>query len=154
MRYFYDNKAVCLNHTGFFFTKQFWCTQERIIFYKEVLMLCLLSLISQTGGKIVAYVKNEERNSIAADKRSPSMNLNVTSGFTRMWIWLQDALDIYSLETIPEMHIYLETNRIKMQSDSFKVRSLKFENYPLSCQKEKKHFAVAIRVCNCYFIWF
>lgn len=70
------------------------------------------------------------------------------------------------------MHIHLETNRIKMHSDSLKVRSLKFENIHCPAKKtkqneqtkknndktttktNKKNFAVALRVCNCYFIWF
>lgn len=37
------------------------------------------------------------------------------------------------------MHIHLETNRIKMHSDSLKVRSLKFENIHCPAKKTKQN---------------
>lgn len=70
MRYLYDNKAVCLNHVKIF--SQTNLRYREVFSEKKELLLCLLSLISETGGKFAAHVKNEERKYIAEDKGSPA----------------------------------------------------------------------------------
>lgn len=129
-------QEVCLfkSHWNFFHRAP-WGTE------KKELLLCFLSLISETGGKFAAHIKNKGRKCIGEDKWSPSMKflLTVSSGLTTMWNLFHDTLGKLSLETTPEMNTHLKTKRKETQFGSFKVRTLESKKYPLSCQKSLLH---------------
>lgn len=53
-----------------FYTEQFEWGRREVFSQEKGLVLCLPSLISETGGKFAAHIKNGERKCIAEDKWS------------------------------------------------------------------------------------
>lgn len=128
-------------------------TWKRSAFWEEESLLCLLSLISETGEKFAAHVKKEERDCTAEDKLSHSMKslLSVSSGLTTMWNLFHDMLDKSSLETIPEMNIHLKIKRKETQSVPLKSEPLSPKS--IHCLAKNQNLAIVPRICKCDFVW-